>query len=66
MVTAWFILEFQKKLLVFKQSHGLVTAAEHVYSIDEVSKNRILIQNVVPEYSSLIGRTFKGHNFKKL
>lgn len=55
-----------EKLLSLKQSHGLVTAAEHVYSVDEVSKNRTLIQAVVPEYSSLIGRTFMSMNFEKL
>lgn len=54
------------KLLGLKQTHGLVTAAEHVYSVNEVSKNRTLVQAVVPEYSSLIGRTFMSRNFEKL
>lgn len=54
------------KLLGLKASHGLVTASEHVYSISEISKDRTLIQAVVPEYSSLIGRTFMGRNFEKL
>lgn len=55
-----------EKLMGLKNSHGLVTAAEHVYSTDEVSKNRTLLEAVVPEYSSLIGRTFMGRNFEKL
>ena len=55
-----------EKLLALKQSHGLVTAAEHVYSVDEVSKNRTLLNAVVPEYSSLIGRTFMSLKFEKL
>lgn len=55
-----------EKLMALKQSHGLVTAAEHVYSVEEVSKNRTLVQAVVPEYSTLIGRTFMSQNFEKL
>lgn len=55
-----------EKLMALKASHGLVTAAEHVYSVSEVSKDRTLVQAVVPEYSSLIGRTFMGRNFEKL
>ena len=55
-----------EKLMGLKASHGLVTAAEHVYSVDEVSKDRTTVQAVVPEYSSLIGRTFMNLNFEKL
>lgn len=55
-----------EKLMSLKTSHGLVTAAEHVYSVSEISKDRTLVQAVIPEYSSLIGRTFMGHNFEKL
>lgn len=55
-----------EKLMSLKTSHGLVTAAEHVYSVSEVSKDRTLVQAVIPEYSSLIGRTFMGRNFEKL
>ena len=54
------------KIMGLKSSHGLVTASEHVYSVSEVSSDRTLLQAVVPEYSSLIGRTFKGRNFEKL
>ena len=54
------------KLMALKQSHGLVTASEHVYSVSELSGERNLVQAVVPEYSSLIGRTFMGRNFEKL
>ena len=54
------------KLMALKQTHGLVTAAQHVYSISELSGERNLVQAVVPEYSSLIGRTFMGRNFEKL
>ena len=54
------------KLLALKASHGLVTASEHVFSVSEVSKDRTLVQAVVPEYSSLVGRTFMGRNFEKL
>lgn len=55
-----------EKLISLKTSHGLVTAAEHVYSVSEISKDRTLVQAVIPEYSSLIGRTFMGRNFEKL
>lgn len=55
-----------EKLMSLKTSHGLVTAAEHVYSVSEISKDRTLVQAVIPEYSSLIGRTFMGRNFEKL
>ena len=55
-----------EKLMELKGSHGLVTAAEHVYSVNDVSKDRTLVQVVIPEYSSLIGRTFMGCNFEKL
>lgn len=54
------------RLMALKASHGLVTAAEHVYSVSEVSKDRTQVQAVIPEYSSLIGRTFMGRNFEKL
>ena len=54
------------KLMALKQSHGLVTAAQHVYSVSELSGERNLVQAVVPEYSSLIGRTFMSRNFEKL
>ena len=55
-----------EKLLKLKASHGLVTASEHVYSVSEVSKDRTLIEAVIPEYSSLVGRTFMGRNFERL
>lgn len=55
-----------EKLMSLKTFHGLVTAAEHVYSVSEISKDRTLVQAVIPEYSSLIGRTFMGRNFEKL
>lgn len=55
-----------EKLMSLKTSHGLVTAAEHVYSVSEISKDRTLVQAIIPEYSSLIGRTFMGRNFEKL
>lgn len=55
-----------EKLMSLKTSHGLVTASKHVYSVSEISKDRTLVQAVIPEYSSLIGRTFMGRNFEKL
>lgn len=44
------------KLMELRDSHKLVNATHHVYSLDEVAKNRKLVMSYVNFKSSLIGK----------
>ncbi len=45
------------EILDLRRSHGLVNATHHVFSVNEMSKNRKLHTATLPQGSSLIGHT---------
>lgn len=61
LVYAWQIDE----ILELKNSHGLVSADHHVFSMSEVNRNRQLRTAYVNFGSSLIGTTIGGSTFEK-
>lgn len=52
-------------ILELKDSHGLVSAEHHVFSMSEVDRNRLLRTAYVNFGSSLIGTTIGGSLFEK-
>ena len=53
------------EILELKKSHGLVSADHHVFSMDELDKNRQLLTAYVTFGSSLIGKTIEESRFEK-
>lgn len=53
------------EILELKNSHGLVSADHHVFSMSEVDRNRQLRTAYVNFGSSLIGTTISGSTFEK-
>ena len=54
-----------EKLMELKESHDLVHATYHVFSMDEVEKNRKLIMSYVNFKSSFIGKRMCDQTFEK-
>ena len=54
-----------EEILLLKQSHGLVSADHHVYSLSEVDSHRRLQTAYVNFGSKLIGKTIGGSSFEK-
>lgn len=52
------------ELLELKNTHGLVSANHHVFSLDELDKNRQLRTAYITFGSPLIGKTIENSNFE--
>jgi len=52
------------EILKIRNSHGFVNATHHVFSIDDVARNRKLFTASIPAGSSLIGRRMSDTDFE--